>query len=401
MERLDDVILKVFDNLELTISKREERKGPFAFLLGGNMEKEPKETKKSVSKKKPKETTPKKKQEEQKKVQKKQKKETTSKKKLEEQKKVEEKETKPPQRPVDAEEQLWCELFNSKEGKLDKKVYDCPECKNRGYFMKINERGYTVSVPCKCMKQRAFFQRMMDSGLYSFARKNLDNFQTTTTWQKQLLGLAYCYIFSVLCFEKSPWFFFGGQPGCGKTHLCSALTVELARYDFSVYYMLWKDETTKIKSVITDYDEYSKLINRLKKIDILYIDDFFKTPKSIYSENEAKPTSADVNLAFEILNYRYNRNLPTIISSEKTLSKIASIDESLAGRIVEKSRIKRTAIIEAIDELMKSETQIAPICVLRKVDLIKKTLSQSKPELFLFSFAPNPKLDFRLRREES
>jgi DNA replication protein DnaC len=395
MERLNDVILKVFDKLELTISKRKERKDPFAFLLGENMEKEPKKTKKSVSKKKQKETTPK---EEQKKEQKKQ---TTPKKKQEEQKKVEEKETVAPKQTVDAKEQLWCELFNSKKGNLNKKVYDCPECKNRGYFMKINERGYTVSVPCKCMKQRAFFQRMMDSGLYSFARKKLDNFQTTTTWQKELLDLAYCYFFSILFTKENPWFFFGGQPGCGKTHLCSALTVELARYDFSVYYMLWKDETTKIKSVITNYDEYSKLINKLKKIDILYIDDFFKTSNSINSEYEAKPTSADVNLAFEILNYRYNQNLPTIISSEKTIAKIAAIDESLVGRIFEKSRIKRTVLTETIDKIRKIEIKSIPISVLRRIDSVKKTLSRSEHKFFCISFAPNPKLDFRLRREES
>lgn len=394
MERLNDVILKIFDKLELTVSKRKKRKDPLAFLSGENMEKEPKKTKKSVSKKKQKETTPKKEQEEQKK-------ETTPKKKQEEQKKVEEKETKPPQQPVDAAEQLWCELFNSKEGKLDKKVYNCPECKNRGYFMKINERGYTVSVPCKCMKQRAFFQRMIDSGLYSFSRKNLDNFRTTTTWQKELLDLAYCYFFSILFTEERPWFFFGGQPGCGKTHLCSALTVALARYNFSVYYMLWKDETTKIKSVITDYDEYSKLINKLKKIDILYIDDFFKTPNSINSEYEAKPTSADVNLAFEILNYRYNQNLPTIISSEKTIAKIAAIDESLVGRIFEKSRIERTVLTETIDKIRKMEIKPISFSFLRKIDSVRKFLSRAEYNFFCISLAQNPKLDFRLRRKES
>ena len=50
-------------------------------------------------------------------------------------------------------------------------------------------------------------------------------------------------------------------------------------------------------------------------------------------------TDADINLAFEILNARYNDPmLRTVISSELPVEKILAIDEAVGGRIVERAR---------------------------------------------------------------
>ena len=79
-------------------------------------------------------------------------------------------------------------------------------------------------------------------------------------------------------------------------------------------------------------DEYEELLKPWKTVDVLYIDDLFKT------EQGKNPTTADVNIAFEILNYRYrNSKLITIISSERTIQEIVGIDEAVGSRIFEKS----------------------------------------------------------------
>ena len=91
--------------------------------------------------------------------------------------------------------------------------------------------------------------------------------------------------------------------------------------------MRWKDESTVIKGLVND-DDYERKINPLKKIQVLYIDDFFKTKKGEI------PTKGDINLAFELLNYRLGqRELVTIISTEKTMDELFDIDEATAGRI--------------------------------------------------------------------
>ena len=69
----------------------------------------------------------------------------------------------------------------------------------------------------------------------------------------------------------------------------------------------------------------------------MYIDDLFKTGKA--DDNTVqKPTGADINAAFEIINYRYNNpSLLTIISSELSQDELIDIDEAIGGRIYEKS----------------------------------------------------------------
>ena len=126
------------------------------------------------------------------------------------------------------------------------------------------------------------------------------------------------------------------QPsGCGKTHICTAICREFLLHESEVVYMLWRDDIVRIKAAITDSEEYSGEIQRYKQAETLYIDDLFKTGRGQDDSGMQKPTAADINVAFEILNYRYNNKLPTIISSECTMSELLKIDEAIAGRIVE------------------------------------------------------------------
>lgn len=99
----------------------------------------------------------------------------------------------------------------------------------------------------------------------------------------------------------------------------------------------WKEESTLLKAVINETEVYTSRIEKLKQVDILYIDDFLKPLKS-KEGNITPPTTADVNLAFEILDYRKNANLRTIISSERYIGEIIEIDEATGSRIIEKTK---------------------------------------------------------------
>ena len=76
--------------------------------------------------------------------------------------------------------------------------------------------------------------------------------------------------------------------------------------------MIWTEEATKLKALKTDDENYAREINKWKTAEVLYIDDFLKT------RNGALPTDGDINLAFEIINARYNnRALRTIFSGKE------------------------------------------------------------------------------------
>jgi DNA replication protein DnaC len=160
-----------------------------------------------------------------------------------------------------------------------------------------------------------------------------DNYVAKEPWQQGVIDKAKKFVND----EGNHWFFMGGQSGCGKTHLCTAVCREFLLKGKSVQYMLWRDDVTKLKSAVTDSEEYGKLIDRYKNADVLYIDDLFKTGK--VDSGFQKPTAADINVAFEILNYRYNNPaLITIISSELTEDELLDIDEATGGRIYERAK---------------------------------------------------------------
>jgi len=153
-----------------------------------------------------------------------------------------------------------------------------------------------------------------------------DKFNANHNWQKHIKTKA-------IEFANSPsdWFYIGGQSGSGKTHLCTAIAGELLKTK-RLRYMLWRDDAVKLKSYVNDAVEYKKLIEPLKTCTVLYIDDFLKTGNN-------GMTTGDINIAFEILNYRYNNpELVTIISSEYLLAEIIRIDEAIAGRIKERCK---------------------------------------------------------------
>lgn len=228
-----------------------------------------------------------------------------------------------------------CDMMNNDKGNLNEfDGYDCPLCNNRGGHYEARQQGgywYEVMVLCKCDNIRRALRRLNKSGLKNIVDKKFDNFEATTEWQKKIKATAMDYCKN----GKGKWLFIGGQSGAGKTHLCTAAAINLLKQGYSTKYMLWRDEAVALKSAVNDSEVYHNLIAPIKDADVLYIDDLFKTGKG----NDGKyqqPTGADINLAFEIINYRsINKKPYTIISSECTIAQLLSIDEAVGGRIAE------------------------------------------------------------------
>lgn len=215
--------------------------------------------------------------------------------------------------------------------------YDCPVCKNKGIVMQLETTDgwpHSIASDCKCIPIRNSILRMRRSGLKDVIKDyTFDKYDDTEPWQKTIKMAAMEY-----AKDNDGWFFIGGQSGSGKTHICTSICRELLLHGHSVLYMLWRDEIVPLKGMVTESAEYVSVIKKYKTAEILYIDDLFKTGKSKDGKVQ-RPTSGDVNVAFEILNLRYNSRLPTIISSECTTADLLDIDEAVAGRILERARV--------------------------------------------------------------
>lgn len=217
--------------------------------------------------------------------------------------------------------------YNESNGSLPD--YDCPECKNRGGFARNRNGEFTV-YGCGCVIIRRNIRYIRESGLagllgiYTF-----ENYNTERGWQRYIKERAAEYVSE----DNGVWLSVLGCVGAGKTHICTAVCGELMKKGYSLKYMLWRDESVKLKAAVNDFEEYANLISPFKYADILYIDDLFKTKK------EAEVTPADINLAFELINFRYNQpDKKTIISSEKSITGLYDIDPAVGTRIYEKSK---------------------------------------------------------------
>ena len=213
--------------------------------------------------------------------------------------------------------------LNATPGQL--KYVDCPICLNRGFTVSMNDEGNIVTRRCSCMAKRRSMQRIASSGLSDIlGRYTLDAYAVTDRDTELVKRAAQDFIG-----KNSGWFFICGKPGSGKTHICTAICGELMARGRELRYMLWRETAPRLKALVNEREEYEHTMDELKSIEVLYIDDFLK----------GTVTDADINIAFELLNARYNSaEKITIISTEKNLGKIIDIDEAIGSRIYERSR---------------------------------------------------------------
>lgn len=216
-------------------------------------------------------------------------------------------------------------VYNKEKGGLGD--FYCPDCKNKGRYADVTESGNVEIKECHCMKKRRSIQTAKDSGMGGLLlSKRFDNFEQQDEWQKVLYTKVKEYA-DLASPDNCKWLTLLGQSGCGKTHLCCATSNQLIESGAQVVYMTWNNAVKELKRNATDDKEYSRLFDRYKNAEVLYIDDFFK----------GKVTETDITIAFELLNYRYNdQSCITIISSELLANDLFNIDEAIAGRILER-----------------------------------------------------------------
>lgn len=229
--------------------------------------------------------------------------------------------------------------YNNSKGDLT--GYDCPKCKNRGNFLVINDRGFESLRECECMRYRRLQQLAERSGLGDMLSKyTFDRYKHSEPWQQHIYNTAKQFITD----DTAHCFFIGGQIGAGKSHICTAIVRGFLDKGIDVHFCVWNDVATALKqNIMGDREQYNEQLERLQTATVLCIDDFFKT----------NPTTADIDKAFQIINYRYNqaranknKRYITIISSEKTFGNLIDIDEAIASRIAEMSRSKYSVSID-------------------------------------------------------
>lgn len=215
-----------------------------------------------------------------------------------------------------------------------KSEYKCDKCKDVKVIMvKDSQTGRMVARDCDCAAKSNALRYMRMSGISEADLKKtiLDykTFNEAELDKAKKVAFAYQSRFRGIRQDKHNSLLLSGNSGTGKTMLGIAILNHILNDGIPAIYVSYIDIITRLKQMQYGSDEdkqkFNQEIERLQNIDVLFIDDLYK----------ASETQKDKELLYSIINYRYLKGKPIIISTEKTLNDLISLDEALGSRIIE------------------------------------------------------------------
>ncbi len=133
--------------------------------------------------------------------------------------------------------------------------------------------------------------------------------------QRQNIEQAYHVALNFAQFPQG-WLVLLGVNGCGKTHLAAAIANYLQSAGKSVLFIVVPDLLDHLRSAFSPESRvsYDELFEKIKKTPVLILDDF--------GEQSATPWAQ--GKLYQLINYRYNARLATVITTCNTLDEIES-----------------------------------------------------------------------------
>ena len=202
----------------------------------------------------------------------------------------------------------------------------------------LEEKRHAESEELDRARKRERIERLIgNSGIGKrFQQRTFENFKCTREEQKTCFEVAkkYAENFEEYLSNGTGLVLFGST-GTGKTHLAAAIALQLLSNGVPVVFKTSIDLFSDIRRTYDSEASESKMIDTYNTTDLLIIDDLGKE----------KITTWSASILFAIINARYERMLPTIITTNLGYDDLANMlgdDRTRAGAIV--SRIKETSV---------------------------------------------------------
>ena len=217
----------------------------------------------------------------------------------------------------------------------------CPICEGTGYVrveVPYGDPTFGKAIPCHCTDARRAEKRLQRlqamSHLDILGDKSFQNFNYRIPGvQKAVLAAEK--------FAQDPegWLAFIGGPGCGKTHLAAAIAHQQLERGLPVLFMTVSDLLDHLRATFapTSTVLYDQLFSRLREVELLVLDDLGAEPSSPWATGKL----------FQLLDYRYTRRLPTIITVGQRV--LQTIDERIRSRLMDKSIVTQVTFEGAPD----------------------------------------------------
>ena len=127
-------------------------------------------------------------------------------------------------------------------------------------------------------------------------------------------------------FAKSPdgWLVFQGVNGCGKTHLAAAIANYRCQANQPTLFVVVPDFLDHLRSTFNPESKvsYDQLFEQVKTTPLLILDDFGEQTTTPWAQEKL----------YQVINYRYNARLPTVITTHCLLDEI---DSPISSRFID------------------------------------------------------------------
>jgi DNA replication protein DnaC len=227
----------------------------------------------------------------------------------------------------------------------------CPICGGAGFLRAEVQYGdpfFGRLVDCECRQQqsreRDFANLQRFSNLEPFKNKTFENFDT------RVQGVSEAFT-AARSFAKEPkgWLILVGGFGSGKTHLAAAIANLAVSQHFPVLFSVVPDLLDHLRSTFGPNSDiqYDALFEKVRTTALLVLDDLGTENATPWAEEKL----------FQIINYRYNYALPTVITTNRDLN---IIDGRIRSRMLDKAFIQ-VFEIKAVDYRLREKGARRPI----------------------------------------
>jgi DNA replication protein DnaC len=145
--------------------------------------------------------------------------------------------------------------------------------------------------------------------------------------QRENLEAAYRL---ALDFAKSPegWIVFMGETGCGKTHLAAAIVNYRYQAGQPATFIVVPEFLDHLRSTFSPDSKvsYDQVFELVKNARLLVLDDFGEQSTTTWAREKL----------YQVINYRYNARLATVITTRYSTEEILeNIDSSISSRLID------------------------------------------------------------------
>jgi DNA replication protein DnaC len=127
-------------------------------------------------------------------------------------------------------------------------------------------------------------------------------------------------------FAEAPegWLVFQGTNGCGKTHLAAAIVNHRYKMGKPALFVVVPDLLDHLRSAFGPDSKasYDQLFESVKASPLLVLDDFGRQSTTPWAQEKL----------YQVINYRYNARLPTVVTTNWSLD---DLDSPIASRFID------------------------------------------------------------------